>query len=189
MDVVDRQLIPLALASTLFEYFAQQLTQQCPIVAFPRSTSIGKIRYSKPTLFLAAITAAAGASHPDLYHVLSRETSKILADRVIVRGEKTLELVQAILISAMWNYPSENFKELKFNQWIHLAATMALDLDLDRISGDLSPDGILETSDAIDSSKSNSPKGKLGFVGDDDIDTDLVDRCRTFLGCYLSCAG
>ena len=189
-DVVDRQLLPMTLAKSLFEFFVQQLAQQCPVVTIPEGTTVHEMRNRKPVLFLAVVTAAAGASNPDLYQLLSTETSKLLADRVIVTGEKSLELVQAILISAMWNYPSENFKDLKFSQWIHMAATMALDLGLDKFEIYTLPDDAPRVPDMKKhSSAGGSPRDKTVRIGDKGTDEDFVECCRTLLVCYLLCAG
>lgn len=57
---------------------------------------------------------------------------QIFADSIIVHGQKSLELVQAIMISVIWYFPPEHFEELKFYQLVHLAAVMAIDIGLGR---------------------------------------------------------
>ena len=47
-------------------------------------------------------------------------------------GEKSLELVQALLVTVTWYWPPEHFEELNFYQLSNIAMTMAIDLGLYR---------------------------------------------------------
>ena len=181
-DVVDRGLLSMSTATTLFEAYVQQNAQECPIVVLPQGTMVNNIRHNKPILFLAILTATSGASDPDLYHALSIEISQLLANKVVANGEKTLELVQAILVAVLWNYPAEEFTSLKFYQWIHIAAAMALDIGLDRT-------GL--ASSRLSSNTDGAVDGKfLGKRTDTWEEFNREVECRrTFLVCYLFCAG
>ncbi|KAM3563568.1 hypothetical protein ARSEF4850_002238 [Beauveria asiatica] len=130
-DVVDRGLVPLPLAARLFSRYKTQMMRHLPGVVFPRSTTISELRRAKPVLFLALMAAAAGEDHA-LQRVLQKELMQILAHKVMVTGEKSLELVQALNVAVIWYWPPEYFEELKFYQLIHTAAVMAIDIGLGR---------------------------------------------------------
>ncbi|KAM3507005.1 hypothetical protein MY11210_007326 [Beauveria gryllotalpidicola] len=130
-DVVDRGLVPLPLAARLFSRYKTQMVRHLPGVVFPPSTTISELRRAKPVLFLALMAAAAGEDHA-LQRVLQRELMQIFAQRVMVTGEKSMELVQALNVAVIWYWPPEYFEELKFYQLIHTAAVMAIDIGLGR---------------------------------------------------------
>ncbi|KAJ6787399.1 hypothetical protein PWT90_10917 [Aphanocladium album] len=130
-DVVDRGLVPLELAARLFSRYKTHMVRHLPGVVFPPSTTIADLRRNKPILFLALMAAASGEDHA-LQRVLQKELMQIFAQKVIVTGEKTLELVQALNVAVIWYWPPEYFEELKFYQLIHTAAVMAIDIGLGR---------------------------------------------------------
>ncbi|OAA39271.1 Zn(2)-C6 fungal-type DNA-binding domain protein [Beauveria brongniartii RCEF 3172] len=130
-DVVDRGLVPLPLAARLFSRYKTQMVRHLPGVVFSRSTTVSELRRAKPVLFLALMAAAAGEDNA-LQRVLQKELMQIFAQKVIVTGEKSLELVQALNVAVIWYWPPEYFEELKFYQLIHTAAVMAIDIGLGR---------------------------------------------------------
>lgn len=89
-----------------------------------------EIRKTKPTLFLAILSASSGSIYPEYQRALTKEITSIYADRIMVNGEKTLELIQALHINTIWYFPPEHFEELKFYQLIHIAAVMAIDIGM-----------------------------------------------------------
>jgi hypothetical protein len=100
----------------------------------PLGTTAADIRKSKPTLFLAILSASSGMNYPDLQKMLTKEVMTIYADRIICNGEKTLEIIQALHVSTLWYWPPEHFEELKFYQLIHIAAVMAIDIGMGKKS-------------------------------------------------------
>ncbi|KAI9800508.1 MAG: hypothetical protein M1825_004056 [Sarcosagium campestre] len=133
-DVIDRRLLSAELATAFFERYVNRMATIFPTVVFPKGTTAPEIRKNKPILFLAILSVSCGASHPDLQRTLTKEIMKSFADRIIVNGEKSLELVQALQVATTWYWPPEHFEELKFYQLIHIAAVMALDLGLGKKS-------------------------------------------------------
>ena len=132
-DVVDRGLVPKEMALELFAKYKSQMVRHLPGVVFPPSTTVAELRKTKPVLFLSIMAAASGENH-SLQRVLQKELMQIFAERVIVTGEKNLELVQALTVAVIWYWPPEYFEELKFYQLIHIAAVMAIDIGLGRKS-------------------------------------------------------
>ncbi|UJO25260.1 uncharacterized protein CLAFUR5_14574 [Fulvia fulva] len=76
------------------------------------------------------ITAASNAGDPQLFGQLHSELIKRLAQKAVIEGDRSLELVQAILVMESWLWVPDNFENVNFYQWIHIAATMALQLGL-----------------------------------------------------------
>jgi hypothetical protein len=145
-----------------------------PAVVFPDGTTAAEIRKTKPTLFLAILSAASGSNHPELQRILTKEVMAIYAERIIVSGEKTLELIQALHISTLWYWPPEHFEELKFYQLIHIAAVMAIDIGMGK--------------------KSKISKSKAGGLWRDHSwrrtpypDPESIEARRAWLACYFLC--
>ncbi|KAI2473589.1 hypothetical protein F4781DRAFT_138519 [Annulohypoxylon bovei var. microspora] len=130
-DVIDRGIITMSEAAAYFARFTEDMVPHLPAVVFPEGTTAIEVRKAKPILFLS-IMAAASSESPKLQRQLVREIMLIFADHIIVSGRKSLELIQSLLISVIWYYPPEHFEELKFYQFVHLAAVMSIDIGLGR---------------------------------------------------------
>ncbi|KAK4128961.1 hypothetical protein N657DRAFT_608884 [Parathielavia appendiculata] len=126
-----RGLLTMAQASELLARYTNKMCPHLPAVVFPSCMTAAELRASKPVLFLAVITAASGEM-PALQQILTKELMQVLADRIIVRGNKSLELVQAVQVAVIWYWPPDRFEELKFYQLVHIAAVMAIELGLGR---------------------------------------------------------
>ncbi|KAL9024057.1 MAG: hypothetical protein Q9196_006791 [Gyalolechia fulgens] len=173
-DVVDRKVLDASLAAELFEYYTQRMAGHMPLVVFAPDTPAGNIRKHRPTLFLAILSVASGQEHPDLQRVLAKEIMRAFADRIVYKGEKSLELIQALQVMTIWYWPEEN-RDAQTYQLIHMAAVMAIGLGLGRRArGCREPYHALwkDSARAMPSAQAwNSPEGR-----------------RAWLGCYLLCA-
>ncbi|KAK4162545.1 hypothetical protein QBC43DRAFT_241255 [Cladorrhinum sp. PSN259] len=130
-DVVDREVISMGMARELFLRYTMQMCQHLPGVVFPVSLTVTELRATKPILFLS-IMAAASSEMPGLQKVLTKELMQVFAEKIIVDGQKSLELVQALQVAVIWYWPPERFEELKFYQLVHVAAVMAIEIGLGR---------------------------------------------------------
>lgn len=163
------------LAADLFARYTERMAPHLPAVIFPPSQTAAEIRRSKPILFLA-VMAAAGSEMHSLQTVLQRELMTIFAEKVFLSGEKSLELVQALLVAVIWYWPPEHFEELKFYQLVHVAAVMAIDIGLGRKGPQRRPMG------AQYSWQSHS------FRRQGPLDSTSIECRRAWLGCYfLTC--
>lgn len=175
-DVIDRGVITAESATALFNRYVNDMSPHMPAVAFPPGTTAADIRKSKPTLFLAILSAGASTDHPEIQKVFTKEVMQIYADKIICRGEKTLELVQALLVSTIWYWPPEHFEELKFYQLIHLAAVMAIEINISKKN-----------------SSSQAPKSMAGLWKDHQWrrtavpDASSIEARRTWVSCYFLC--
>lgn len=173
-DVIDRGLLTAEMASNMFDCYVEKMAPHFPAVVFPAGTAAAEIRKTKPTLFLAILSAASGSNHPELQRILTKEVMAIYAERIIVSGEKTLELIQALHISTLWYWPPEHFEELKFYQLIHIAAVMAIDIGMGK--------------------KNKISKSKAGGLWRDHPwrrtpypDPESIEARRAWLACYFLC--
>lgn len=191
LDVVDRGLLSIASATELYNVYINELAPHYPAVTFPEHYTVDELRGQRPALFLAVVAAASGKTDPKLYTLLSTELLQMYASRTARSGEKTLEFVQSLLLSAVWYYPGDTFDQLRFNQYIHMAATIALDIGLGSKPGigtrSCQPpqnSAILSPESQIQWSQDVSP---LSTEEEPDIAT--IDVRRTILVCYLICSG
>lgn len=175
-DVVDRGVITAETATQLFNRYVNDMAPHMPSVVFPPGTTAADVRKSKPTLFLAILSAGASTDHADFQKMFTREVMQIYADRIICHGEKTLELIQALLVSTIWYWPPEHFEELNFYQLIHLAAVMAIDIGINKKN-----------------KPSKGPKSMAGLWKDHAWrrtalpDASSIEARRSWLSCYFLC--
>jgi hypothetical protein len=154
-----------ATAQLLFTKFIVDLIPHLPFIRFSPNISSRDVQRDRPTLHLASLAAAASSLHPPLGRQLVTKLEKVYANRIIINGEKSLELVQALLITAVWYHPPDRFDNLKFTQYAHMAANMALDLQIGRN----------KTSRTDRELSENSRTGN-------------VEAMRTFGACYVLCS-
>lgn len=132
-DIIDRGLVTMEKAAELFQRYKEYMLRHLPAVVFPPNISIMELRRSKPYLFLAVMAAASSETH-GLQRILQKELMELFAEKIIIVGEKNLELIQALHVAVIWYWPPEHFEELKFYQLVHMSAVMALDIGLGKKS-------------------------------------------------------
>jgi len=181
-DVVDRGILTLETAEELLETFKSKCNTKFPILNIPPAYTVDSLRQNHKVLFLAGMAAAAGIAHPELYSVLNTEAMQEYANASMVRNEKSLELVQAMLTSVLWYVPMGTWSQMKFYEYIHYASTMAADLGLgeDGLANKVTPGLVGELSstwqlEPLKPSTAISPA----------ID---IENARTWLSCYFQCA-
>ena len=174
VDVIDRQILDANTAYQCFDRYVHEMAPVLPFVVFPQGTKGEDVRRTKPILFLAILSAACNTIRPDLYPLLVTEIMRTYADRVVLRGQKTMELVQALLISTTWYAPPDRYEELNFNQLIHMAAVLAIDLGM----------GKRMKTPNIGMSKEYAQKKPFSTSPN----PEAPETRRTWLGCYFMCA-
>lgn len=172
-DVIDRGIVDLESADAAFNRYVTQMADEMPMVVFPPGTTMRDVRRTKPTLFLCIIAVSIGPFNKDVQVTLLSEFYHSIADRVVVKGEKSLELIQALLVSSIWYIPPDNMEELKFYQLIHMAIVLAMDMGMNRRSGgDLKP--LVRIREII----AKKPQGSSSEL-------DGPEARRTWMGCYF----
>ncbi|ETN43143.1 uncharacterized protein HMPREF1541_02301 [Cyphellophora europaea CBS 101466] len=172
VDVVASGLVDVVTAQKCFERYVSDMCIHLPIVVFPPNTNWEDVRRQKPILFLAVLAVASGTIRNDLQPKLIMKATKILADRIVYRGEKSLEIVQTIQCMTTFYQPPEKYEELNFNQLIHIAAVMALDIGM----GKRFKKGSLTLWRPFTDSKRSLP------------DPMSAETRRCWLGCYFMCS-
>jgi hypothetical protein len=172
-DVIDRRLLSMDVANELIASYLANLVQFFPVVALPEGTGAFELRNSKPVLFLAIIAATSLGVYPDLSHKLNEELVRVYADLIFVKGQKSLEMVQSLLITVLYYCPTDSAANLQFYQYTHMAVTMALDLGL----------GSQPRMDEYTAS------GNPGVKEHNMYNQELLENSRTILACYVMAAG
>lgn len=97
-QVTDRE------ASRFLSIYASEYAPNFPFVMVPSAATAHSLHDRSPGLFWAIMTAVA----PQSFAVQQRVKTwfrQYVADHVIVRQEKTLQLLQAILVHLAWSVP------------------------------------------------------------------------------------
>ncbi|RHZ59422.1 uncharacterized protein CDV56_108699 [Aspergillus thermomutatus] len=164
-DIIDRGVIPLEYANELVAFFIRDLIAFAPVIVLPPETTASHLRHSRPVLFLSIIAAAAIAVDASVAAVLNQELVRLYAERFFIHGDKSLELVQALVLMTVFYYPPNSPMKLQHFQYTHIAATMALEIGL--------------ASKRRVSPKASGKKDKRNAY-----DEQMAEQARAILECY-----
>ena len=129
--ILNRYLPDPAVATNAFlHYVRNNMIDQTPIVTFSPSVDPGLVREMKPLLFLTVITITSDAN---IQPALTFELTKVLADHILVKAGRSLELVQVLQLLALYYWPSHG-REPIYNTYIEIARTMAFDMGISKPS-------------------------------------------------------
>ncbi len=176
-DVVDQGLISIEEAAECFLRFTDIMLPHFPVVVFTPGITAAVVRRTRPVLFLAILGAASGHLGEGVRKMLVEELMRTYANRIIMRGDKSLDLLQAIQVSAIWYFPPEHFDEIKVYQLFHMAAVMATELDFRRAARQ-SPSTLSLLKDG------DSARPLLGASRPKEPQPDCQ---RAWLSCYIVC--
>lgn len=118
----------------LFEYFRVQMSSHFPFITLAEETD--RTRQDRPFTYVACVAAAA-QSDPTFQHRILRDTLKYLGDHMLLRGEKSLDLLQGLLVMINWYHVYRNSNPQLMNL-VHLAKSLLVDLGLNRRVGTVS---------------------------------------------------
>ncbi|OAP56273.1 hypothetical protein AYL99_09452 [Fonsecaea erecta] len=137
----DNTLIPEALsrgfvdwetACKAFGRYQNEMSRYFPFVVFAPDSDAVTVKQQQPLLFFAVVTVGLASMQTTADVELCDMLVKDLALRVVYSGERSLELVQALLLHTFFYGRPKNMRDLNFNQMVHIASTMALDIGLGR---------------------------------------------------------
>jgi len=131
-NVTGLGIVSKSTGTTLFNHWKANVSSLSPLVVLSSSSDADTIRARKPLLFLAIATAASASIQPYLQSQLVKDLTGDFAERILVVGEKSLELVQAILVYTDHFLPADNSRASAFTQYIHCALSICIDLGLDK---------------------------------------------------------
>ncbi|KAF7525340.1 hypothetical protein G7054_g11132 [Neopestalotiopsis clavispora] len=158
--------IPLHKQQELLILYQQQAQTAWPIVRLPMDFS--QLRAKSPMLLLSVLvytfTRDIQGTSTETHDELVWETMHILGEEVIGRGQVSLELVQALLVSAFWNKATRRGGQASCYQLVQIATDMAIDLGIAGYSLQPSP---------------------IAYFSRHDDSTSAESR-RTWLACFLA---
>jgi len=85
----------------LLTIFHNGLAPQIPFVVIPGTMTAHDLRTQKPMVYLTVMMAASYRNWP-MQSALGKEILTLLAERVLFRGEKSMDLLQGLLIYIFW---------------------------------------------------------------------------------------
>lgn len=129
-DVVDRGIVSLDMAQTLVSFFINEQMQFYPMVVLPSNTTAESLRRTSPVLFLSILAASSMTLNPHLAETLNEEMLKVYAERFFLRQEKSVELIQSILLMLIFYFPPKSRLQGQYYQYTHIATTMTLELGI-----------------------------------------------------------
>ena len=159
IDAVELGLVTEEEAESLFKYFYEHLSHTRWGLD-PLLHTAGFVRSRSAFLFTSVIAAAA-AFHPDAASLAKRLSAHRdrLAQRVLTRGHRSVEIVLAFMVNIPWMSPAKHWAEDETCTYLSMALTLALDLQLNKIvvpSSTIRPHGFLDRvakSDCIEASR------------------------------------
>ncbi|KAF4984893.1 hypothetical protein FZEAL_46 [Fusarium zealandicum] len=164
-DPVSRGIVDEILAEELCIKFCTDLLPRYPLVLLPALSS-RSLREHRPALFRAILASASSSSNPNLWKPLFQDAERYIMEQALMKGRKSLDLIQAALVVATWSRPPDKFQDLNFGQFANVAATMVVDIR-----------------------SSNEKRYQIPPL--DDVPSqsaDCLEAARTFSACYLLCS-
>jgi hypothetical protein len=100
-DVLSKGIISFQTAEEYLRVFRSK-NAYFPFVVVPHTTSLENLRRERPFLLLAIFAFSSGQVHSNITSILEAELCETLAKRVIMEGEKSLDLLQGLLVYLAW---------------------------------------------------------------------------------------
>jgi hypothetical protein len=133
--------ITLSKQQDLLYFFRHQVSAVWPVVRV--TMDLDQIRAKSPILLLSILvfscTHNMQGTELEVHDNLIRETMRTLGNEVIGRGQRSLELVQALLLSAFWSKSTRKGSQASCYQIVQLAVDMAIDLGIAGLAWQPSP--------------------------------------------------
>jgi hypothetical protein len=180
-DFVSRvnNLIDPELASAIFERYVTEYVPHLPVVVFPPGTTAAQLWKEKPIIYVCILSAASnGKVAPEIVTQLSREAMGAIADCVVRSGAKSLELIQAMQVLALWYKPPEQWAQTNFYQVIHMASVMGFDIGLNKRFN------AVQARRGFAGPRANCPPGTFNLPQD----SGTIEARRAWLGCFYLCS-
>jgi hypothetical protein len=172
-DIVERELISMEQAQEMLDLYRDHLTEQVPSITISADWTAQDLRSKKPALFHAVMAAASHSMGASLSNRLFEEVVYLYAREIFIKGEKTLQHVQALLVTVAYYTPPKTPAQLQIYQYGNMAASMALELGLASKP---------RTHEQL-------PKRAIRSLQRISSQDELLENCRTILVLYVLTAG
>ncbi|KAF7940983.1 hypothetical protein EAE99_000620 [Botrytis elliptica] len=166
-DVISRCIISTKQAEEALKEFASRASA-FPFVLLPLQASLESLRHERPILLLG-ILASTSQNNIPLQHLLESELRETISSRTIMHGEKSIDLLQGILLYLAWYHYHYNPAKENLFQLTQMANTMVMDLGLHRPKF-----GEVQTSYS----------STLGFECPKKFTSAQIEEKRTLIGCF-----
>ncbi|OKL59448.1 hypothetical protein UA08_05121 [Talaromyces atroroseus] len=125
----DRPYVTMSQVDRMMQIFHTQ-KEYFPFVIIAENTTAETLRQKWPFLLLSVLVVASAAD-PVLQKLLDEQFRKVLATRVVMQGEKSLDYVQGLLVYLAWH--PINLRPINNQMWqyMQLAIAMVSDLNLE----------------------------------------------------------
>ncbi|EGX96135.1 hypothetical protein CCM_00790 [Cordyceps militaris CM01] len=122
----------IASAASLLDTFRDGMLGWCPCVLVPAHLSVQTLARTRPFVLLAILAAAAAGARSLRGHALyDDEFRKVFALKLVAGGERSVELLQGLLVYCLW-YPFHLRPRVRHVfQYTRMAADLVHDLQLD----------------------------------------------------------
>jgi hypothetical protein len=172
-DIIDRGIIKEQQAEELMAVWRNDLVNACPGITIPRHWTADDLRSHKPSLFHAVMAAAAHSQGSEMSDKLHEEAVYLYARSAFINGEKSVQSIQAMLVTVAYYSPPKKPGQLQIYQWVNMAASMALELGLASKP---------RTHEQL-------PKRAIRSLQKISSPEELLEHCRTVLTLYIISAG
>ncbi|CAE7033266.1 hypothetical protein PTNB73_04886 [Pyrenophora teres f. teres] len=172
-DIIDRNVVSEEMARELLSIWRNELVTACPGITIPKHWDVLDLRSNKPALFHAIMAAAAHSKGSALSDRLHEETVLLYARSAFIKGEKSVQAIQALIVTVSYYSPSKTPGQLQIYQWVNMAASMALELGLTSKP---------RTHEQL-------PKRAIRTLHKISSPEELLEHCRTILLLYIISAG
>jgi hypothetical protein len=119
-----------AVSADPLNIFRSELAKHCPWVVVPLDTTSDELRQTRPLLFLS-ICVAAAYRDPPRQAELGRKFRDHLVSQLLPTGEKSLDLLQGLLVAINW-YQFHTLVSVHLTNLLHLAMAQVVELGLGR---------------------------------------------------------
>ena len=172
-DIIDRGVITQELSEELLNIWRNELVAASPGIYIAKDWTAAQLRQRKPSLFYAIMAAAAHSRGSALSDKLYEEAVYYFARTAFINGEKSVQTIQALLVTVAFYSPPKSPGQLQIYQWVNMAASMALELGLASKP---------RTHEQL-------PKRAIRSLQKISSPEELLEHCRTVLYLYVVCAG
>ncbi|KAH8664688.1 hypothetical protein BX600DRAFT_498427 [Xylariales sp. PMI_506] len=156
--------------------YREHYIPQFPFVATPSPISVHALQQDKPFLFKVIIWVAAPLSS-ETQRNMDEWFRRYIADEMVVKRERRLELLQGLLLLISWGNNNFNLR-CRVSDFIYLAMTLVEDLGLAKTPQFMNRGPYSLVSEASAATVVGGPSPKQ---------TRSLDEIRACLGCFYVC--
>ncbi|KAL4775894.1 hypothetical protein BDW60DRAFT_177027, partial [Aspergillus nidulans var. acristatus] len=127
--------LSLAVLEHLLDGF-RSLARYFPFVIIPADWTVTYMAEDRPFLLLSTV-ACASSRFGNLQQALAEELKETLSHRVVIAGEKDLDLLQGLLVHLAWFHFYLDPRSRQTYQYLQMAISMVVELDLEQRIADL----------------------------------------------------